>query len=486
MGSENLPQKEYIPIRIIWYQTWWVRFIAICYVVFLLALVLTHHIQMFPLSMFGELSLSLGQSPLYLLAIGLGGIVCLSMLIRTRYLIIDRSKALIYYQRSILGYSVYYFVEVLSVQLELDMSKALDRLKIEKLYRVYLKLPKEQLLLVREAWGEEIAFSLAEKLKKTFAVEIENLQRVGRKRGQDIHLGRYTLEKELSHGGMGKVFLGKEKASGHSVAIKVLPSSLAANQDYVENFFREAEILKRLSHPSIVGIKDVGQDGDVYFYAMEFIEGKALDDLVKDKVLSIEQSARFVLQVALALDYIHGHNIIHRDIKPSNIMSRKEGGVAVIDFGIAYDFSFLLEDSRLYGYYIEVSHYKGTLPYMSPEQLSSQSEIDHRTDIYSLGVTFYELLVGKRPFRGGSQSLMRSILGWYPPEPSKINPQVPPQLDAIIMRAMEKDKSSRYQSGASMANDIHRWLHNLPVQSSRPNKIKRMWRRFRGFFWWLC
>jgi serine/threonine protein kinase len=330
------------------------------------------------------------------------------------------------------------------------------------------------------------------KLQLIFKIEkIEHLQRVGGKKSKEMHLGNYAIQKELSHGGMGKVFIAQDKYTEQIVALKVLPIHLALNANYTTRFARETQILQKLSHPGIIKVIDVGRDstnnGDVYFYAMEYIEGRPLSELIHEEGLSTQTAGQIVMEIALALDYIHQHGVVHRDVKPNNIMIRKDKSAVLIDFGIARDTS--VRRRRYRGRYIstreEISHYVGTLPYMSPEQISSKHYIDYRTDIYSLGVTLYEALTQERPFKGSGQTISRSILNWYPPEPSKINGDIPHDLDIIVMRALEKSKKKRYENGAEFAEDLHRWLHEQPILSSRARWWIRAWRKIRGCFRWI-
>lgn len=413
-----------------------------------------------------------------------------SILTRPRYFFIDKSKGVIFYSLPIIGSKFYYFVEVCSIQFEIDMSEVLLKLKNKKLSRVYLKLHRGKTILITEDYNEKEIRKIADMLSEIFEVEVEQLHRVGRNRGGEIRLGDYKIEKELSHGGMGKVFLARDKNENKLVAIKILPSSLALNESYVTNFAREIRILQKLSHPGIANILSVGREtsgngSDVYFYAMDYIEGKPLSELIKSKKLTISEAARIALRVALALDYIHKHKVVHRDIKPSNIMVRENGGIVLIDFGIARDTGRKTKKNRKTQVVDEISHYVGTPPYMSPEQLTSKRFIDHRTDLYSLGVTIYEMLTGARPYKGTGQGVYKLIMSWYPPPPSSIKPEIPKQLDIITMKALEKAKSRRYQSGAELAEDLHRFLHNKPILSQPIGSFARMWRKFRNCFRWI-
>ncbi|NUM33828.1 MAG: serine/threonine protein kinase [Candidatus Brocadiae bacterium] len=419
------------------------------------------------------------------------GLLCFSffwVLLRKRYCLVDKSKGIFLYSLPLAGKSSYYMVEVQSILLEVDMSYAMVRLKNDKLYRVYLKLHNGKNLLIAEESLEKKATEVSDFLKEIFCVEIEYMQRMGWKTGVEINLGSYTIQKELSHGGMGKVFLALDR-NGQRVAIKILPSSMSFQEKSVESFFREIKILQKLCHPGIVRFLDFGQDkgqyGDVYFYAMEFLEGKPLASFISEKNLSIQQSVHIAMQVALALEYSHSHRIVHRDIKPSNIMLKSNYQAVLIDFGIARDTGHNRPTHKGYPGDSEVSHYVGTLPYMSPEQLSSSVSIDYRTDIYSLGITLYEMLTCEKPFQGGEQSVYRSILSSYPYEPSSINLNIPADLDTIVMKSIEKNKYQRYQSSAEMAEDLSRFLKGEPILSKPVSSITKIWRRIRSIFKWI-
>ncbi len=264
-------------------------------------------------------------------------------------------------------------------------------------------------------------------------------------------LGRYQVEKELGKGAMGVVYGGKDPKIGRLVAIKTMALSAEFEaeelQEAKERFFREAETAGRLTHPNIVTIYDAGEEHDLCYIAMELLKGKDLVPYTKmpnllppDKVLSI------VERVADALGYAHSMGVVHRDIKPANIMYEPEGDVPkVTDFGIAR----VTDSSKT-----KTGMVLGTPSYMSPEQLAGK-KIDGRSDIFSLGVTLFQMLTGRLPFEGESMTqLMFAIANNPHPRIRELNPQLPAWIDAIIDKALAKDLNERYQTGAEFAEAI--------------------------------
>jgi serine/threonine-protein kinase len=261
------------------------------------------------------------------------------------------------------------------------------------------------------------------------------------------HVGRFEVLGELGKGSMGLVYKARDPKINRLLAIKTIRFSDEFEEDVIQEikgrFFTEAEIAGQLSHPSIVTIYDVGDDGDLTYMAMEYLEGKDLDKFVSKKtLLPLPKALDLVSRVAEALAFAHEASVIHRDIKPANIMLLDSGGVKVTDFGIAKAIS----SSRT-----RTGVILGTPNYMSPEQIMGQ-KIDHRSDIFSLGVLFYQLLTGELPFRGENLSnLLYQITQVRHPSVREINPKIPKACEQIIDKALTKNPDNRFQSAAEMA-----------------------------------
>ncbi len=271
-------------------------------------------------------------------------------------------------------------------------------------------------------------------------------------------LGRYQLEKELGKGAMGVVYLGRDPKINRVVAIKTMALAQEFDADELadvkQRFFREAETAGRLSHPNIVTMYDAGEEHDLAYIAMEFLKGRDLVAQCKPgALLPLPAVLAIVARVADALDYAHSQQVVHRDIKPANIMYEPTADlVKVTDFGIAR----LTDSSRT-----KTGMVLGTPSYMSPEQLAGK-KIDGRSDIYSLGVTLYQLCCGQLPFTGESLAqLMYKIANEPAPDIRSINPALPPEVAAVIAKAMAKSVEQRYQRAASFAADLRRCLARL-------------------------
>jgi CHASE2 domain-containing sensor protein/predicted Ser/Thr protein kinase len=264
-------------------------------------------------------------------------------------------------------------------------------------------------------------------------------------------LGRYQIEKELGKGAMGIVYLGRDPKIGRTVAIKTLALSAefegAELTEARERFFREAETAGRLQHPHIVTIFDAGEEQDLAYIAMEFLQGRDLMEHTRPgQLLPVNTVLEIGERVALALDHAHSQEVVHRDIKPANVMyDAATGSVKVTDFGIAR----ITTSSRT-----KTGMVLGTPSFMSPEQLSGQ-HVDGRSDLYSLGVMLYQMLTGELPLRGDSMAaLMYQIANQEPRRVCDLRPELSPQLADILSRALAKSPSQRYQTGGELAAEL--------------------------------
>jgi eukaryotic-like serine/threonine-protein kinase len=261
-------------------------------------------------------------------------------------------------------------------------------------------------------------------------------------------LGGYQLEEEIGHGSMGIVYRGKQIALGREVAVKVLSRTLAKDASYVARFIREAQIIAGLNHPHIVQIYDAGQQNNLLYFVMEFVQGPTIANLLHlDGTISLHFATEYAAQIAEALDAAYGErNVIHRDIKPENLMLDRWGKIKVMDFGLA----------RATGHQpITVAKtLVGSIYYASPEQIWGQS-LDNRSDIYALGVVLYEMVTGQRPFVGRSlPDLTQAIISGPLKPPTLYNPEIPPELEHIILTAMSRDRHQRYEQAILMTQDL--------------------------------
>ena len=256
------------------------------------------------------------------------------------------------------------------------------------------------------------------------------------------------IQRKLGQGGMGAVYLAHHPGLNRSVAIKVLPGDLASDPEFKERFFREARLAARLEHPNVVQVHDVGEEMGVHYISMQYIEGKSLDGILKErKKLSANEALAITKRVAVALSAAAKLGIVHRDIKPHNILISKEGVVKVADFGLAKD-----EDSNRS--ISEPGVVMGTPYYMSPEQARGV-KVDQRSDIYSLGATLYHMLTGKRLFDGGTPvSIVMKQASEQPVPARQVEPSIPEPVAALLERALQKDPEKRFASADELVRAL--------------------------------
>ena len=267
--------------------------------------------------------------------------------------------------------------------------------------------------------------------------------------------GRYEVQGELGRGGMAKVYRGTDTVLGRPVAVKVLSAQYTDDANFVTRFRREAQAAARLNHPNLVQVYDTGSDDGVHYIVMEYVDAKTVADLLSGGHIMPDRAAELAEAVCDALVVAHAHGVVHRDIKPANIMVTRNGQVKVTDFGIAR----VTSNETV----AQTAAVLGTASYLSPEQAQG-GPIDQRSDLYSLGCVLYEMLTGRPPFTADSPVAVASkhVLEQAPP-PSRLNPDVTPQLDAVVMRALSKNPDNRYHDAEEMRADLERARQGMPM-----------------------
>ena len=312
-------------------------------------------------------------------------------------------------------------------------------------------------------------------LSTSFCNTLTSLNKVSTGIGSGTNLGRYEVRSLLGAGGMGEVYLARDKQLDRDVALKILPPDLVSNADRMRRFVQEARAAATLNHPHIAHVYEIGQAEDITFIAMEFIEGQTLKDKIHLEQIELGKVLRYLQQVAEALDKAHTAGIVHRDLKPENIMITSEGYAKILDFGLAKLIEPLTSgsggtsnseaDTAMYIQHSTPGTVMGTPGYMSPEQAQGKtSETDHRSDIFSFGCILFEAVTGHRPFEGDSvvKALYRVI---YESAPSirEFSPSAPPDLERIVRRCLAKDPDDRYQTIKDVKielRDLRRELEN--------------------------
>jgi serine/threonine protein kinase len=258
-------------------------------------------------------------------------------------------------------------------------------------------------------------------------------------------IGQYRIESALGRGGMGVVYRGVHEHLGREVAVKALAPELTQQPEFRDRFFSEAKTQARLQHPNIVGVYDLQEDAGEYFIIMEFVAGEPLDDRLRalaGQSMDLGEALGLFSQVLAALDYAHSEGVIHRDIKPSNVLITTGGRAKLMDFGIA----LLVGDKRLTASQSTI----GTPTYMSPEQILRPRSVDHRTDIYSAAVVFFEMLAGRPPFDDDTEYGIKKLhIETPPPDLSQLRPDLPPGIAGVMAVALSKNPDERYPSAGA-------------------------------------
>jgi eukaryotic-like serine/threonine-protein kinase len=355
--------------------------------------------------------------------------------------------------------------------------------QIEKVYHSALELAENErpAFLEKACVGDdglrrEVESLLADEKQARSFIEAPALVMAAQAQAQDHaqsragqQMGSYKILSLLGSGGMGEVYLARDSRLDRTVALKILPTQVASDQDRMRRFVREARAASALKHPNVTHIYEIGESTGVHFIAMEYVEGKTLAAKISGRPLEPAEIVEIGLQVADALDDAHSKGIIHRDIKAANLMLTRRGEVKVLDFGLA-------KVTRPEGQNVAsaistvvstaTGMVMGTARYMSPEQMLGQ-EVDHRTDIFSLGVVLYEMATGTLPFKGDTgTALSDAILHKQPTAPGRVNPDLPVELERIILRALEKDRELRYQTASDLRAELKRLKRELDSGSS--------------------
>ena len=264
------------------------------------------------------------------------------------------------------------------------------------------------------------------------------------------HFPQLEIIELLGFGGMGAVYKARQREIDRLVALKILPSESASDPGFAERFTREARALAKLSHPNIVALHEFGHVDGLHYFMMEFVDGLNLRQLEQAGRLSAREALKIIPQICEALQFAHDEGIVHRDIKPENVLLDKKGRVKIADFGLARILGHEPEDFRL----TRAREVMGTPHYMAPEQVETPQSVDHRADIFSLGVVFYEMLTGELP------------LGKFAPPSHKV--QVDVRLDEVVLRALEKEPARRYQHASEVKTDMETIMTHQPALATSP------------------
>ncbi len=285
----------------------------------------------------------------------------------------------------------------------------------------------------------------------------------------------YQILEELPRGGQAIVYKALHEATKTEVALKVLPPGLLLSARARRQFEREIDLIASLEHPYIVRIRDSGIAKGQYYFAMEYVRGKPLDEYVGSQGLSLRSTMQLFLKACEGAAYAHQHGVIHRDLKPSNILVDDRGDPHILDFGLAKATGPITDEASVVSITGEI---KGTLKYMSPEQAAGHSRmVGTPSDVYALGVVFYRILVRESPYdvSGATIQTLRNIQCIDPVRPRQILGRFDSEVETILLKALAKDPADRYHSAAALGEDIQRWLDHLPINARR-NTMYVLWK----------
>ncbi len=287
-------------------------------------------------------------------------------------------------------------------------------------------------------------------------------------------LPQFDIKREVGKGAMGIVYEAIRRSDGERVALKILPPSLTLTERALARFVREGQIMQRIDHAAICKVLDLGHKGRLHYFVMEFVDGTSLEERLRTGPLPIRKAAEIGASVARALQFAHDRGVVHRDVKPGNVMLRDaDEAVKITDFGLARETGT--------GSMTESGAVVGTPMYMAPEQIRGErGTVDNRADVYGVGATLYQLVTGEPPFRGPrTQAVLTQVLDADPIAPRALRHELPPELEAIILKALEKEPAHRFGSALELAEDLDRFLRGEKVLARRPGLTRRAWRRVR-------
>lgn len=292
------------------------------------------------------------------------------------------------------------------------------------------------------------------------------------------YFGDYELLEEIARGGMGVVYKARQTSLNRVVALKMILAGQLASEEDVRRFHTEAEAAAGLQHTNIVAVHEVGRHEGQHFFSMDYVEGRSLADTIGQRPLAPKKAAEYLKTLAEAIHYAHEQGIVHRDLKPSNVLIDDSDQPRITDFGLARKIE---GDSQL----TATGTVLGTPGYMAPEQAAANpQQIGRATDVYSLGAVFYALLVGRPPFLAASLlDTLNQVREQEPAAPRSLNPLIPPDLETICLKCLEKRPDGRYQTAQELADDLGRFLRQEPIQAQPADTVRRLWSRAKQRPW---